>query len=256
MTDQYEPSWFRTYSKKIGMWLFLLSDSLTFGALLFAYSYGRLSNPAWPTPFHKESIMNASIMTAFLLTSSLTMVLAVLASSRNDRAWTRNWLLATMAFGAGFVLLHGAEWSKLIGEGMRIPIFPPPGGKGELNPEFVQAMKNVPQFAGTFFTLTGMHMLHVTLGVIYLGVVALRKKMLAILVVLWALGFFLTSSDNVFHYGVHVLLLAAIVCGFVLVLKPKDYDANDVEVAGLYWHFVDLVWMFIFPLVYLMSTRV
>jgi len=129
MTDQYEPSWFRTYSKKIGMWLFLLSDSLTFGALLFAYSYGRLSNPAWPTPFHKESILNASIMTAFLLTSSLTMVMAVLASSRNDRTWTRNWLLATMAFGTGFVLLHGAEWSKLIGEGMRIPIFPPPSGR-------------------------------------------------------------------------------------------------------------------------------
>ena len=120
MTDQYEPSWFRTYSKKIGMWLFLLSDSLTFGALLFAYSYGRLSNPAWPMPFHKESIINASIMTAFLLTSSLTMVLAVLASSRNDRTWTRNWLLATMAFGAGFVLLHAAEWNKLIEEGLRL----------------------------------------------------------------------------------------------------------------------------------------
>ena len=58
----YETSLFRTYSKKIGMWLFILSDSLTFGALLFAYSYGRLSNPAWPTPFHKESIANASVM--------------------------------------------------------------------------------------------------------------------------------------------------------------------------------------------------
>src|ERR1051325_5283967 len=87
----YEPSLFGTYSKKIGMWLFLLSDSLTFGALLFAYSYGRLSNPAWPTPFHKESIMNASIMTAFLLTSALTMVLAVLASCHGDRACTRHW---------------------------------------------------------------------------------------------------------------------------------------------------------------------
>jgi len=60
----------------------------------------------------------------------------------------------------------------------------------------------------------------------------------------------------VFHYGIHVLLLSAVVAAFVLFLKPKDYDANDVEVAGLYWHFVDLVWMFIFPLVYLMSTRV
>jgi heme/copper-type cytochrome/quinol oxidase subunit 3 len=70
----YEPSLFGTYSKKIGMWLFLLSDSLTFGALLYAYTYGRISTPNWPTPFHSESIRNATFMTAFLLTSSLTMV--------------------------------------------------------------------------------------------------------------------------------------------------------------------------------------
>ena len=49
IAEAYEPSLFGTYSKKIGMWLFLLSDSLTFGALLFAYSYGRISNPEWPT---------------------------------------------------------------------------------------------------------------------------------------------------------------------------------------------------------------
>jgi len=53
-----------------------------------------------------------------------------------------------------------------------------------------------------------------------------------------------------------VLLIAAIVCSIILWLKPKVYDASDVEVAGLYWHFVDLVWMFIFPLVYLMSARI
>src|SRR5260221_14357745 len=52
MPAVYEPSLFGTYSKKIGMWLFLLSDSLTFGALLYAYSYGRISTPNWPTPFH------------------------------------------------------------------------------------------------------------------------------------------------------------------------------------------------------------
>ncbi len=73
----YEPSLFGTYSKKIGMWLFLLSDSLTFGALLYAYTYGRVSTPNWPTPFHSESIRNATLMTGFLLTSSLTMVFAV-----------------------------------------------------------------------------------------------------------------------------------------------------------------------------------
>src|SRR6202051_364321 len=80
----YEPSLFGTYSKKIGMWLFLLSDSLTFGALLYAYSYGRISIPNWPTPFHSESIVNATGMTAFLLTSSLTMVLAGRGSVQGD----------------------------------------------------------------------------------------------------------------------------------------------------------------------------
>ena len=80
MAGEFEPSLFGAYSKKIGMWLFLLSDTLTFGALLFAYSYGRISNPDWPTPFHKESIINATIMTGCLLSSSLTMVLAVMAA--------------------------------------------------------------------------------------------------------------------------------------------------------------------------------
>src|SRR5579859_5493814 len=105
----YEPSLFGTYSKKIGMWLFLMSDSLTFGALLYAYSYGRISTAGWPTPFHSESIVNATIMTAFLLTSSLTMVLAVRASVQKDAKAQTLWLLATIACGAGFVILHGME---------------------------------------------------------------------------------------------------------------------------------------------------
>src|SRR5260370_39957685 len=120
----YEPSLFGTYSKKIGMWLFLLSDSLTFGALLYAYSYGRISTEGWPTPFHSESIVNATIMTPFLLTSSLTMVLAVRASvDRHCKAQTL-WLVATMGCGAGFIILHSREWSNLIAEGFALPMFP------------------------------------------------------------------------------------------------------------------------------------
>lgn len=196
--DVYEPSLFGTYSKKIGMWLFLLSDTLTFGALLFAYSYGRISNPDWPTPFGKESITNATVMTGCLLSSSLTMVLAVLAARRGDRSWTRNWILFTMFFGTAFIVLHGMEWTKLIGEGM--------------TPFKNPWAATVPQFGGTFFTLTGMHMLHVTIGVIYLCIIA---------------------------YG----------------FGRRKYNADHVEVSGLYWHFVDLVWMFIFPMVYLMSVK-
>jgi len=242
VSGEFEAPLFGAYSKKVGMWLFLASDSLTFGALLFAFSYNRISNPAWPTPFGKESIANATVMTACLLSSSLTMVLAVFAAQRGDKAWVRNWLLGTMVFGTAFAVLHGMEWTKLIGEGMT------PFG----NPWSAA----VPQFGGTFFTLTGMHMLHVTIGVIYLGVIAFRKWFLPALAVLWIAGYFTIPADNVFHYGIHVLGIGLIVSAIILFLKPKVYDAHDVEVAGLYWHFVDLVWMFIFPLVYLMSTKI
>src|SRR6201988_762768 len=92
VAEVYEPSLFGTYSKKIGMWLFLLSDSLTFGALLYSYSYGRISIANWPTPFHSESIVNATIMTAFLLTSSLTMVLAVRKAVFGEAKAQRLWL--------------------------------------------------------------------------------------------------------------------------------------------------------------------
>src|SRR5271169_74041 len=254
MPGAYEAPLFGAYSKKVGMWLFLASDSLTFGALLVAFSYNRIYTNPWPTPFHVASIINATIMTGCLLSSSLTMVMAVFAAQRGDRAWTRNWLLATMAFGTAFIVLHGMEWSKLIGEGLTIPGFPKPAGAAA--GELADISKNVPQFPATFFGLTAMHMLHVTIGVIYLGVVAFRKWFLPVLGVLWIAGYLLIPSDNVFHYGIDVLLIALIVATVILVLKPKDYDAHDVEVSGLYWHFVDLVWMFIFPLVYLMSTKI
>ncbi len=254
-TAVYEPSLFGTYSKKIGMWLFLLSDSLTFGALLFAYTYGRVSTPNWPTPFHSESIRNATLMTAFLLTSSLTMVLAVRASVMGNAKAQRLFLLATMACGIGFIILHAREWSNLIAEGLTLPVFPAVPGHTP-NPEFADVSKTVPQFAATFFGLTGMHMLHVTIGVIYLGIIALRRKFIPILLGLWLLAWLATPSYSPFHYGAHVLLAAAIVTGIIVWLKPKAYDSADVEVAGLYWHFVDLVWMFIFPLVYLMSTKI
>jgi cytochrome c oxidase subunit 3 len=256
--DAFEPSLFGTYSKKIGMWLFLASDSLTFGALLFAFSYNRIYTNPWPTPFHAESIANATIMTACLLSSSLTMVLAVFAAQRHDRPWTRNWLLATMLFGTAFIVLHGMEWSKLIGKGLAVPGFASLLGvtNSIATGEYAEITKDIPQFSQAFFGLTAMHMLHVTIGVIYLGTVAFRKWFLPALAVIWIAGALLIPAGNVFHYPVHVLGIGLLVAAVVLLLKPKDYDAHDVEVCGLYWHFVDLVWMFIFPLVYLMSTKI
>jgi cytochrome c oxidase subunit 3 len=184
-------------SKKFGMWLFIISDALTFSVLLIAYGYLRLANKNWPEPFEfYPSLVTATVMTLCLLSSSLTMVMAVAARQREDRSATVKWLLATMAGGLAFLVLHANEWLKLIGEGMK-PFQNPWGA---------------PLFGASFFTLTGMHMFHVLSGVGFLGVVA------------------------------------------VATARAK-FTSEDVEICGLYWHFVDLVWMFIFPLVYVMSIH-
>lgn len=184
-------------SNKLGMWLFLVSDSLTFSAMLMAYSYVRLATENWPRPFEGPTIFMASVMTFCLLSSSLTMVMAVAAAKQKERRRTMGWLLATILGGVLFIILHTNEWLGLIHEG--VTPFGNPWG--------------VPLFGASFFALTGLHMTHVTGGVIYLGVIA------------WGFG------------------------------KGK-FTSEDVEVSGLYWHFVDLVWMFIFPMVYLLSCTI
>lgn len=184
-------------SKKLGMWLFIVSDTLTFSALLVSYAYVRLATPDWPRPFEIwPAIAKSSFMTFVLLSSSLTMVLAVAAAHRHDVKKAVRYLIFTMICGAAFVLIHATEWVTLFHEGVT-PWSNPWG---------------VPLFGGTFFGLTGLHMLHVTIGVVYLGVIC---------------------------------------AGF----SKGKWTADHVEVSGLYWHFVDLVWMFIFPLVYLLSVN-
>src|SRR5215472_11038069 len=82
-------------SKKLGMWLFIVSDAITFSALLVAYSFVRVASKAWPMPFEAGSITNATVMTAILLSSSVSMVLAVRASKLGQRSATAGWILAT-----------------------------------------------------------------------------------------------------------------------------------------------------------------
>jgi cytochrome c oxidase subunit 3 len=184
-------------SKKLGMWLFIVSDTLTFSALLVSYAYVRLATPNWPRPFEIwPAIAKSSFMTFVLLSSSLTMVLAVAAAHRHDVKKAVRYLIFTMICGAAFVLIHATEWITLFHEGVT-PWSNPWGA---------------PLFGGTFFGLTGLHMLHVTIGVAYL----------------------------------------AIICAGY---SKGKWTADHVEVSGLYWHFVDLVWMFIFPLVYLLSVN-
>ncbi len=181
--------------KKLGMWLFLVSDALTFAALLASYSYLRIAND-WPQPFEfSPGIVFSTVMTLVLLSSSLTMVFGVSAAHAGDRSTAFKQILLTALGGIVFVALHLTEWMHLIELG--VTPFENPWG--------------APLFGGTFYLITGLHMTHVAIGVIYLLIVG---------------------------------------AGF----RSGKFDGEDVEVAGLYWHFVDLVWIFLFPLLYLLSV--
>lgn len=183
---------FSVPAKKMAMWLFIIADTATFAGCLVAYGFLRNATPNWPRPFH--SITNLAIMTFILLTSSLTMLNGVRAARVGNKAAALRWTLITAGLGIAFALLHIREWMALIDEGMTL--LKNPWGTG--------------LFGASFYSITGLHLTHVTGGVIALIVVGLRYK-------------------------------------------GGRYNADDLEVLGLYWHFVDLVWMFVVPFVYLLN---
>ncbi|HZC23526.1 MAG TPA: cytochrome c oxidase subunit 3 [Candidatus Binatia bacterium] len=183
---------FSVPAKKMAMWLFIIADSATFAGCLVAYGFIRNATPDWPRPFH--SITNVALMTLILLTSSLTMLIGVRAAQRGDKAGAFRWTMVTAVAGILFAALHIRECLGMIGEGATL--FHNPWG--------------TPLFGSTFFSITGLHLLHVTGGVIALIAVGIRYS-------------------------------------------GGRYNADDLEITGLYWHFVDLVWMFVVPLVYLLN---
>jgi len=191
-----EQSPFAIRSNKLVMWLFIMSDAVTFAALLFAYGYLRNATPSWPQPFHfRPTVLNAMLMTFILVTSSLTMLIAMRAAASGNKSSAIRWTFITVLCGLLFALLHIREWLGLIHEGLRL--FQNPWGAG--------------LFGAVFFSVTGLHLTHVVAGVIALTVVALGYR-------------------------------------------RGRYSSDDIEVWGLYWHFVDIVWMFVVPFVYLMNV--
>ena len=183
---------FSVPAKKMAMWLFIIADSATFAGCLVAYGFIRNATPDWPRPFH--SITNVALMTLILLTSSLTMLIGVRSAQRADKAGAFRWTMITAVLGILFAVLHLREWMEMISEGATL--FHNPWG--------------TPLFSSSFFCITGLHLLHVTGGVVALIAVGIRYQ-------------------------------------------GGRYNADDLEITGLYWHFVDLVWMFVVPLVYLMN---
>jgi heme/copper-type cytochrome/quinol oxidase subunit 3 len=178
---------------KLGMWLFLAGDAMSFGGLIVGYGILRHASTKWPVPAHVLGINLTAFMTFLLIVSSVWMVLALAAIQEGNKARFNKFLGLTILGGAMFLGCQAYEWTHLINH--RLP---------ELNIFFTTDL-----FATTFFILTGFHGMHVTGGVIY-----------------------------------NTCVLAAVNRG--------RYQAKHVEIAGLYWHFVDLVWILIFTFVYLL----
>ena len=200
---------------KAMMWIFLVSDTFVFSIFLISYMTVRFSTKVdWPNPsevfglhvgHYNVPLLLIAIMTFILITSSGTMALAVKYGYEKNRKMCAYLMLATAIFGASFVGMQAFEWTKLIMEGVR-PWANPFGA---------------PQFGAIFFMITGFHGTHVTIGVIFLFIMA-RKT--------WR-GDFDTGRRGFF------------------TSQKSHYEA--VEIMGLYWHFVDLVWVFIFAFFYL-----
>jgi cytochrome c oxidase subunit 3/cytochrome o ubiquinol oxidase subunit 3 len=179
-------------NEKLAIWLFLGSECLLFGALISTYLLykSRVPEGSGPAPHDLYDIPFTSVSSFVLLMSSLTMVLAVTSISRGDQRSTRIWLLTTAILGGIFIAGQVYEFTGFVKEGMGFTT-------------------NVASSA--FFTLTGFHGVHVSIG---------------------------------------ILMLMSLLVMSIRGRLPME-RAETVEIVGLYWHFVDVVWILIFTVVYL-----
>jgi cytochrome c oxidase subunit 3/cytochrome o ubiquinol oxidase subunit 3 len=180
-------------NNKLAMWLFLGTECLLFGGLISTYMLYRGQQGDGPGPAEIFDIPLTSVSSFVLLMSSLTMVMAVNAAKAHDDGNTNLWLTATATLGALFVGGQVFEFTSFYHEGLG----------------FTSSL-----FGSSFYTLTGFHGVHVTLGVI--------------------------------------MLLALV--GIISRSRVHGDKAEVVELIGLYWHFVDVVWVVIFTLVYLIPA--
>jgi cytochrome c oxidase subunit III len=215
---------------KLFMWFFLVSDALTFTSLLSAYGFQRHAHPeTWPVPgdvfFHfpflhgHYPLYYVGLMTFILIMSSVTMVLAVEAGHRNNKRGVIIWMFWTIIGGFAFLGSQAWEWYNFIvgGEGAVRDFINPETGQW-VTDVFHGANLHVNEygnrlFGDFFFVITGFHGFHVFSGVI-----------------------------------INIVILIMVIQG--AMERRGHYEM--VEKAGLYWHFVDLVWVFVFTFFYLL----
>ena len=218
-------------SGKLGMWLFLASEVMFFTGLLGTYIVLRAGLPHWPHPGEELSIPIAAFNTFILLSSSMTMAMAVAAVHHADLKRLRSFLGATILLGAAFLGVKGYEYSLKFAHGH----YPGTG-----------------TFWDCYFMLTGFHGIHVLAGVIanaWLLSLTFRTDFLG------RRGHDRCSREPAEGNGAASDSRRHDRCS----REPaegngaaSDSRSHFVEVSGLYWHFVDLVWIFLFPLLYLL----
>jgi len=198
----------------LGMWAFLVTEILFFGGMFTAYIiYRSLHLPGFITGSHLLVVKFGAINTAVLICSSLTMALAIRsAQTGKGRGTIIFWLILTMILGATFLGLKFAfEWSKDYAE----HIVPGAYFGFQYHPSWGANAPYVQMFMCFYFFMTGLHALHMVVG---LGILA-------------------------------------VLVGMTAANKFSSQYYTPLEISGLYWHFVDIVWIFLFPLLYLIGGR-
>ena len=189
--------------KKIGMWMFLFTELLFFGGMFLLYSVFRYR---FPLDFHAaaahENVWLGSVNTFILLTSSFAIALAISAMRKGRSRLSASLQLATIGMGIAFLCIKYAEWAAKIGQGL----YPN-------SPVLLQKGPGEVLFFGLYYVMTGIHGLHVLIGICVIAfmVVLTRRK------------------------------------------KITRQNPIKLENTGLYWHFVDIVWIYLFPLFYLIT---
>jgi cytochrome c oxidase subunit 3 len=221
---------------RIGMWLFLFTELLLFGGMFLLYAVYRTKFPA---DFHFAAknldLPIAAVNTVLLLTSSLTMVLGVGLLERRQRKASMWFVILTILMGGVFLVNKYIEWSHKIHHGLY------PGSA-----ELVDRTPGENIFYGLYFLMTGLHGIHVVAGMIVLGFMAamLRRPPHRTLVV---------PVDALPGVKNKHVTNATVTLSYTEDEELDTRRLSRLENAGLYWHLVDLIWIFLFPLFYLIS---